>query len=326
MSFSKNSKLEVLRTPIEDDESAFAFLYGILRASGEENSETGELEIVTDLVELHPFVNQLIRQYYGVNTELRLERKFNISKTVYHKIIIPPAISDQLMQDTGFLSLQNGSLAKAQGINIYMLQNEACKTAYVKGLFIGCATSSIRISERTPQKTSSGYHLEFYSKERALLTELSSILAEYAIPSKMTQRKSMYVLYFKEAGGVSDVLALVGASEAVIALQEEMVNREIRNKVNRRANCENANLDKTVSAALKHLEAIQFIEDTIGLDSLEEELQEAALIRLANTEESLDELIRLSRLKITKSGLNHRFQKMVKIAAKLKEELAEEGK
>ena len=126
-------------------------------------------------------------------------------------------------------------------------------------------------------------------------------------------------MYLKDASQVSDLLALVGAYNSVLELQNELAVRELRNKVNRQTNCLNANISKTVEASLKQLDAINVIENTIGLDSLPSDLQEVALLRLANTEESLDELLKLSKIKLTKSGLNHRFRKIIKLAKELEE-------
>ena len=114
-------------------------------------------------------------------------------------------------------------------------------------------------------------------------------------------------------------MALVGAYNSVLELQNELAVRELRNKVNRQTNCVNANISKTVEASLRQLHAIEVIEQTIGLDSLPEDLQVVALLRLANTEESLDELLKLSKIKLTKSGLNHRFRKLIKIADELED-------
>ena len=111
----------------------------------------------------------------------------------------------------------------------------------------------------------------------------------------------------------------MGANNAVLMLSNEIVTRELRNKVNRQVNCINANINKTVEASLKQINAIKLIENTIGLESLPEDLQEVAVLRLANPEESLDELLKLSTIKLTRSGLNHRFRKLIKIAGTLEE-------
>ena len=136
---------------------------------------------------------------------------------------------------------------------------------------------------------------------------------------KIFERKNAFVLYVKDVNTIQDLLALLGANKAVLDLSNEIVTRELRNKVNRQVNCINANINKTVEASLKQVAAINTIIKTIGLESLSEDLQEVAVLRLANQEESLDELLKLSTIKLTRSGLNHRFRKIMKIASTLEE-------
>ena len=133
-------------------------------------------------------------------------------------------------------------------------------------------------------------------------------------------RKNIYVLYIKDSESIKDLLALLGAFSSVFTLTNEMATRGLRNTINRQVNCINANISKTVEASLKQVEAINLINKKIGLDSLPEDLQEVAVLRLANQQESLDELLKLSTLKLTKSGLNHRFRRILKIAQILKGE------
>ena len=123
----------------------------------------------------------------------------------------------------------------------------------------------------------------------------------------------------KDANEVSNVLALIGAFNAVLMLQNEMAIREVRNKINRQTNCISANINKTVNASIKQNNAISLIVSKIGLEELPQDLQDVALLRMANPEESLDELIKLASYKITKSALNYRLNKLIKIADKLKE-------
>ena len=148
---------------------------------------------------------------------------------------------------------------------------------------------------------------------------LKKILAQFEIYAKLIKRKNSYILYVKDANEVSNVLALIGAFNAVLMLQNEMAIREVRNKINRQTNCISANINKTVNASIKQNNAISLIVSKIGLEELPQDLQDVALLRMANPEESLDELIKLASYKITKSALNYRLNKLIKIADKLKE-------
>ena len=140
------------------------------------------------------------------------------------------------------------------------------------------------------------------------------LLSNFDITAKITTRKNSPIVYIKEYQLICDTLALVGANKAVLDLQNEAAIRELRNNVNRQNNCLNANLNKTVQASVKQLNAIKNIQDNMGLESLSENLMELALLRLANPEATLEELRQLSTQKLTKSGVNHRFAKIIEIS------------
>ena len=319
MSFSKESKLELIKNVKENADTAFAYLSGLFHACGqlEKNDKGFDVSVLTDINELYDCLNELCHMLYGDFLELEVEDDYVINKTTYYRIYFPHESVRQILQDTGIISLQDGEFSINFGIDHNIVNSEETKRAFVRGAYIGCSTSSIRLSELENMKTTSGYHMEFSSKNYDFLTDLASLLAEFGIIAKLVQRKSSYVLYFKEAELIKDLLALMGANQSVLALAAEMITREKRNQVNRQVNCINANISKTVEASLKQVAAINTIISTIGLESLSEELQEVAMLRLANPEESLDELLSLSTIKLSKSGLNHRLNKLIRIAKEL---------
>ena len=147
-----------------------------------------------------------------------------------------------------------------------------------------------------------------------------NLLKECDIPAKITIRKNAPIVYIKEYQLICDALALVGANKAVLCLQNEAAIRELRNNINRQNNCINANLNKTIGASVKQLNAIRIIQENVGLESLSEGLMELALLRLANPDASLEELRRLSTQELTKSGINHRFAKLLEIAQKIEKD------
>lgn len=320
MSFSKESKIELLTTVTETADTAFAFLSGLFHASGElqKNSEGFNIALVTDLSELYPVVNKLAHELYGDYLELDIEDDYVINKTTYYRITFPRGCSERLLVDTGMLSSSAGSYEINRGIDNNIVCSEETKIAFLRGAYIGCGTSSIRLSEKEEEKTTSGYHLELTSHNYDFLSDLSSLLSEFGIFSKLVERKSVFVLYLKEAEAIKDLLALMGAADTVLALSNEIIRREKRNQINREVNCINANITKTVEASLKQVAAINTIISTIGLDSLDEELQEVAMLRLANPEESLEGLLALSSIDLSKSGLNHRLKKLIRISEELK--------
>ena len=121
-------------------------------------------------------------------------------------------------------------------------------------------------------------------------------------------------MYIKESEVVSDLLATVGAFRGLLKLQNEIAIREVRNNVNRQNNCLNANISKTVNASLKQMQAINKIKNTIGFEKLPINLRQLCLLRIANPEESLENLTKLMPNNITKIVINHQFRRIIKIS------------
>lgn len=320
MSFSKDSKIEILNAHKENADTAFAFLSGLFHAAGEieKNGQALKAAIVTDLNELYPVVNELAHTLYGDYLELDIEDDYVINKTTYYRITFPATFAERLLKDIGLLEITNDGYHLNWGIDSNIVCSEETKISFLRGAYLGCGTSSIRLSEVESEKTTSGYHLELTSHSHVFLTDLAALLVEFNILSKLVERKNLFVLYIKEAELIKDFLALLGADNSVMALSNEMIIREKRNQINREVNCINANISKTVDASMRQIEAINVIISTIGIESLDDQLQEVAFLRMANPEESLDGLLSLSTLQLSKSGLNHRLNKLIKIAKELK--------
>lgn len=319
MSFSKSIKSEIL-TYDETADTAFAFLSGLFHGAGEieKNSQGFKAHIVTDLNQLYQKINDIVHALYGDYLELEIEDDYVINKTTYYRITFPSSIAKSVLQDVGIIYLKDGGYQLNYGIDGNIVASSEEKISFLRGAFLGCGTSSIRLSEAENIKTTSGYHLELTSHSHEFLTDLAGILSEFGIFSKLVERKNLFVLYLKEAEAIKDFLALIGANQSVLALSNEIVRREKRNQINREVNCINANITKTVDASMRQIQAINTIISTIGLDGLDDELQEVAMLRLANPEESLDGLLKLSTIQLSKSGLNHRLKKILKIAEELK--------
>ena len=323
-SFVMGAKLEVLQEKAQNDCCAMAFLSAVIKSAGALNVTNGKrlIEITTEIVGLYPQVNEIIKQYYGMEANF-CEVKDEINKKQKHyKITIPYLITERLLEDLGLTELQpDGSVSFYNGIMPFLVESECCKRAYIRGAFLACATSNIIIknySNELNKKNTSGYHLEFVFNFEKLAEDFVELLNVFEIAAKITIRKNSPIVYLKEYQLICDVLALVGANKAVLLLQNEAAIRDVRNNVNRQVNCFNANLNKTVGAAVKQLEVIKTIQDTIGIESLNEGLYELCLIRLANPDESLENLTKLYSQNISKSGINHRFKKLEKIAESLK--------
>lgn len=319
MSFAKESKLQIIEHDIEDANCVQAFLSGLLHACGTitKNVEGIRLDVVTDFKEIFDFLNKLVSRLYGEKLSLEISDDHIINKTTYYRIKFPYDISIQVLKDCSLIA-QNGELSFIAEIDNNLIADDETKKNFIKGAYIGCATSSIKLSELGSQTPTTGYHVEFSSHKEEFLKGLQDLLQYFNIVSRIATRKKIFVLYLKDSEAIKDLLALVGAEQSVLDLSDEMAKRDLRNTVNRQVNCINANINKTVEASLKQIQAINYINKKIGLESLPEDLQEVAVLRLANPQESMDELLKLSTIRLTKSGLNHRFRRILKIADILK--------
>ncbi len=183
------------------------------------------------------------------------------------------------------------------------------RLALLRGAFLGCGSVS------NPKKN---YHLEFVLSTSAFAEILKNLLLYFNIKSKIIHRKQNYVVYLNEGDGIASLLTLLGAHSSTLDLENVRVLKEMRNNVNRAVNCDTANINKTVNAALSQLENISIIDQNIGIDKLSGPLQEAAALRINNPEATLQELCEMCSA--TKSAMNHRFRKLSSIANTFKRE------
>ena len=158
------------------------------------------------------------------------------------------------------------------------------------------------------------YHLEVVSDSKELAYTICDLLIEYGINAKVIEKKYNYATYVKEAESIALFLNIIGAHKALLDFENIKVMHEMNNQINRVVNCETANLSKIVNAAVRQIDAINKIKDTIGLASLPEGLREIAELRLKNPDMGLEELGKLLSKPLGKSGVNHRFKKIEEIA------------
>lgn len=193
--------------------------------------------------------------------------------------------------------------------NPLLLKNNCCKRAFLRGAYAAAGSMS------APEK---GYHLEFVCTKESQAKQLVSILQDFSLDGKIVLRKKYYVVYLKESEGIVDLLNIMEAHKALMELENLRILKEVRNSVNRRVNCEAANITKTVNAAAKQVEDILFIKEHYGLKKLPDNLQEIAQVRLDNPDVALKELGQLLDPPVGKSGVNHRLRKLTEIARRLK--------
>lgn len=182
----------------------------------------------------------------------------------------------------------------------------------LRGAFLTCGTVN------NPSK---GYHLEFVVPYTNLSRDLERFIAdcdELSVSPKRITRNSTQVIYFKDSESIEDILAAMGAVNSCLELMGVKMYKDMRNNVNRKLNFENANLDKTIDAATKQIEAIEHIKKTVGLSYLSDELRELAVLRTDNPDMSLRELGESLKSPLSRSGVNHRLKKLCSIADEIK--------
>ncbi len=189
-------------------------------------------------------------------------------------------------------------------------------SAYVRGMFLGCGSLSVREADGSDsRKGGGGYHLEFSLVSESLADELTELLAQHDVKVHKMERADKYVVYAKDSENVSNCLALMRADKTVLRIMGTVVTLSMKKDVNRRNNCDIANMTRTTNAAVDVVKAIELIDKTVGLDVLDPKLVEAADARINSPDLSLGELA--YELGISKSGLKHRYDKIVSVAKKL---------
>ncbi len=190
-----------------------------------------------------------------------------------------------------------------------VIQNPCCKRAFVRGAFLAAGSIS------DPEKS---YHLEIVCRTERRGLQMQSILQTFGLEAKIVARKKHSVVYVKEGNQIVDLLNIMEAHVSLMELENIRIRKEIANAVNRKVNCETANISKTVEASVQQQEDILLIQQTVGLETLSEELQELAQLRLDNPGVPLKELGTMLSPPLGKSGVNHRLRKLKEIAESLR--------
>lgn len=319
-SFSFNLKDEVAKIEPNGQDEAISELSAIIKTSGEiqRNGKFVKIVVKTELDAVCDRVNQILQMLYGTTAQKNITDETIFAKKKF-QLDFPFDITDRVLLDTEVMTYDEDKFLQFnQQISRYLTQEENLARAYIRGAFVGCFSCNINLTGEKVDRKSTGYHAEFVFSNQTFAQSFGLLLADFDIISKTIERGNNFVVYIKDLDMVSDLLALCGATRGVLALQNESAMRSIRNNVNRQTNCTTGNLSKTVDASIKQMDAIDTIRETIGIESLDENLKQAIYLRLANPEESFDNLAKLSNPPISKSGLYHRFQKIVKIANELK--------
>lgn len=210
-----------------------------------------------------------------------------------------------------------GAVDITNGCNENMLASDCCKISYLKGVFL--CVGKIYYSNDSLAK-SNGYSIELVFKDYQLADDVLALSKYLNVNLKSIKRGNNVVLYSKDSQVLVEFLVKMGAATEAFEVQNSLVMREMRNDANRRGNCFDANLNKTINASTEQVKAIDYIISRFGLDYLDQGLQEVALLRLSNPESTLSELQQLYSTKITRAGLKYKLDKILAIYQDLKKE------
>lgn len=300
MSFSYDTKNELCRLPVQRLCCARAEAYGILLYCS--TFHPGEVRVVTENPNFAARLPRLFHRAFGLRFDRQPEPEQQEGKRVFQ--LTDGKKLDHIINLLGYDPRQNPVLH----INFGMLEEECCRSAFLRGVFF--AGGSIT----DPAKR---YHLELTTSHMQVSRELDVLLRECGYPPKSVSRNGSFVTYFKQSHQIEDFLTLIGAPVAAMNVMTAKMEKDLRNSVNRRLNCDSANLDKAVGAAQEQLEAIRKLEGAGLLEKQQEKLRQTASLRAANPELTLSELAEEFDPPVTKSCLNHRLRKLVELAKNL---------
>lgn len=297
MSFSSRVKAELCEARLDKRCCAVAEAYGVLLFC--RSFSPKEICIVTASDEFAHRLPRLFKKALGVKFDvLPPEEAVGKRSFIINDADKIRGIYDAFGLDVGTLSLH---------INLGILEETCDKAAFLRGAFLAGG------SVTDPEKS---FHFELATAHYSVSKEAAAVADDMGQPLRSAQRKGNYLLYLKQADAVADFLTVLGAPVASMEIAAAKVERDMRNTINRKVNCDSANADKVVAAAAEQMTAIRFIEQSRGLSTLPEKLQEAALLRIANPEASLADLAQLSFPSVSKSCLSHRLKKIVELAEK----------
>ncbi|MBR1845902.1 MAG: DNA-binding protein WhiA [Oscillospiraceae bacterium] len=292
--FSSAVKAELCRDKISRGCCARAEAYGILLFCNTFLSR--EIRIVTTSEQVAKRLGRLFRRAFQITFDQRPQEILPGGKYVFS--ITDPDKLKVILDTYGYSEEQ-----LSHHVNYAVLEESCCQIAFFRGAFL--AGGSIL----DPQKR---YHLEFTTSHYHVARELQPLMAELDLTAKTTVRGANYVTYFKKSEAIADFLTTIGAPLAAMEIMNTKLEKNVVNKVNRRSNCDMANLDKSVAAAQKQISAIQRLQKSGQWDTLPDNLRETAVLRVENPELALSQLAELGR--ISKSCLNHRLRKLTELA------------
>ncbi|MGN0482698.1 MAG: DNA-binding protein WhiA [Lachnospiraceae bacterium] len=312
MSFSSEVKEELARHSCKARHCQIAELAAAVSFSGKIKSDEGKtcLEIETENVVLARKYFTLLKKTFNIDTDILIRETHYLNRNKTYTIAVKEEAD--LVQLFQLLHQMNpdGSWAQADElVSPLIVQQSCCKRAFIRGAFLASGSMS------DPEKS---YHFEIVCNSEKKAEQMQKLMNTFDVDAKIVQRKKNFVVYLKEGAQIVEMLNVMEAHVALMNLENVRIIKEMRNSVNRQVNCETANINKTVHAAVKQLDDIQLIQQTRGLDSLPDGLKETAHLRLEYPEATLKELGTLFTPPIGKSGVNHRLRRLSELAEEIR--------
>lgn len=300
MSFSNDVKNELSRIETNDPCCDKAELLGLLRMSGAiiiRGSNVG-IHFSTENAALARRVLQLLKSNYQVQTEVVITRSRRLKKNNRYQVrVIPAPQVSKALTELQLLSVESD-------LKNPLLNNHCCKRTFLRGAFLGGGSIS---------RPSSDYHLEMVTGNEDFAHSIIKVMHSFSLKAKLTDRKNDFIVYLKDGESITKFLSVIGAHNSMMDFENVRIVKEMRNNVNRVVNCETANLNKVVKAAVRQINCIKYIEQHLGLNQLPQALQDTARLRMEYPDASLNELVEYSG-GIGKSGINHRLKKLQEMA------------
>ena len=315
MSFSSSVKDELSRQMPGARHCQIAETAAILSLCGRVKISASDhfwIEIHTENVAVARKYFTLLKKTFNIRTDVSIRSGINPGRSrTYIVAVREHEEALKVLQAVKLINSQGENGENLSLIRNVVLQNACCRRAFIRGAFLAAGSIS------APEKF---YHFEIVCPTEPKAEQLKNIIATFDIEAKIVPRKKYYVVYIKEGSQIVDILNVMEAPVSLMELENIRIVKEMRGSVNRQVNCETANINKTVSAAVKQIEDIRFIQSVAGLSGLPESLQEMARIRLERPEATLKELGEALEPPVGKSGVNHRLRKLSLVAEELRQQ------
>jgi DNA-binding protein WhiA len=310
LSFSAATKNELARVVEQRPCCRLAELAALVKMGGSVQLGRGQqlsLHITTENAAVARKIISLVKSLFGLQTEVLVQRKTRLKKNIIYLVRIP------FQQGINDVFSQLGMLDSAGRLKDMapqsLLRRDCCRRAYLRGVFLGGGSVN---------RPEGNYHLEIITDNKTFADTICSLMNKFSLAAKSNQRKNWNVVYLKESEQIAGFLNVIGAHSALFNFENARIYKDMRNNVNRLVNCETANLNKTVNAAVRQVENIELISSTIGLGNIPETIREAAELRLEYPDATLVELGKLMQTPLGKSGVNHRMRKIEEIAERIR--------